>query len=59
MAVTLPELKQKLIEMYDEVSLLEILQISTDDIVERFDDRIEEKYDDLIEELEEEESDGD
>jgi len=59
MAVTLPELKQKLIEMYDEVSLLEILQISAEDIVERFDDRIEEKYDDLIEELEEEEPDGD
>jgi len=38
----------------DEISLLEILEISSEDIVDRFQDRIEEKYDSLREDLEEE-----
>jgi len=38
----------------DEISLLEILEISSEDIVDRFQDKIEEKYDSLREDLEEE-----
>lgn len=38
----------------DEISLLEILEISSEDIIDRFQDRIEEKYDSLREDLEEE-----
>jgi len=36
----------------DEVSLLEVLDIDSNDIVDRFIDRVEERFDDLQEELE-------
>lgn len=42
----------------DEISLLEILEISSEDLVDRFVDKIEEKYDLLKEDFEEEEEDG-
>ena len=38
----------------DEISLLEVLEISSEDIVDRFLDRIEDKYDKLREDFEEE-----
>ena len=38
----------------DEISLLEILEISSEDIVDRFQDKIEDRYDSLREEFEEE-----
>lgn len=38
----------------DEISLLEILEISSEDLVDRFADKIEEKYDLLKEDFEEE-----
>lgn len=41
----------------DEISLLEILEISSEDLVDRFADKIEEKYDLLKEDFEEEEDD--
>ncbi len=37
----------------DEVSLLEVLDIHSDDLVDRFEDKIEEMYDELAEELDE------
>lgn len=46
---TLEELKEHLVSV-DEITLLEMFQISSEDIVERFEDKIEEKYDALIEE---------
>lgn len=36
----------------DEISLMEILEISSEDIVDRFGDRIESKYDLLVEDFE-------
>ena len=39
----------------DEISLLEVLDISSEDIVDRFGDRIEDKYDLLREDFEDEE----
>jgi hypothetical protein len=57
MNLTLDELAQKLASYYDEVSLLELLNINSFDLVERFSDVIEEKYDTLIKEFEEEEAD--
>lgn len=54
MTLTLQEIKEKLAEQYDEVMLLEILEINSYDIVNAFFDRIEEKYDELNEDLEEE-----
>ena len=54
MTLTLQEVKEKLAEQYDEVTLLEILEINSYDIVEAFLEKIEEKYDKLTEDLEEE-----
>jgi len=52
MALTLTELQAKLM-LIDEISVLEILEITSEDIANRFLDRIEEKYDQLITEFEE------
>ena len=51
MALTLEELKQKLAERLDEITLLEILGITSYDIVERFSDLIEDNYDKLHREI--------
>lgn len=39
----------------DEISLLEVLDISSEDLVDRFGDKIEERYDILREDFEDEE----
>ena len=44
MTLTLKEITKKLAEQYDEVTLLEILNIDSYDLVEAFFDRIEDKY---------------
>ena len=41
----------------DEISLLEVLNISSEDLVDRFVDKIEENYDKLAEDFEEEQED--
>lgn len=55
--LTLRDLVDKL-EQIDEVSLLEILNITSEDIVERFLDFIEDNYERLITEFEDQESDS-
>ena len=49
-AITFEELKEAL-KRLDEVTLLELLGIQSDDLVERFDDMIEKKQEYLIKEL--------
>lgn len=51
MNITFEELKEKL-QSVDEVTLLELLEIRSDDIVERFEDFIEEQQDKLMREIE-------
>lgn len=51
MALTHEEVKEKL-KQVPEVDLLELLEISSEDLVDRFDDRIEEKRTYLEEDLE-------
>lgn len=51
MAITLTELQSKLM-LIDEISLMEILEITSEDLAQRFMDRIEIKYDQLITEFE-------
>ena len=50
MPLTLVDIIDKL-RMIDEVSLLEVLEITSEDIVDRFEDRIEERMDYLLEDL--------
>jgi hypothetical protein len=50
--LTLNELKEKLVEQVDEVDLIDILGLTTEDIVNSFSDLIEENADRLIQELE-------
>lgn len=49
--ITLEELKEKL-QRLDEVTLLELLNISSDDIIDRFEDIIEQKQMKLMKEIE-------
>ena len=51
MNLTFEELKEKL-QRVDEVTLLELLEIRSDDIVERFEDFIEEQQEKLMREIE-------
>ena len=48
MAVTLEELKERMKNRLDEITLLEVLDIKAEDIVERFEDKIDERYDTLV-----------
>lgn len=56
--VTLTELKERLAEQVDEITLLEVLNIKADDIVEAFQDRIEERMEQLTKEYFEGENDN-
>ena len=51
MNLTFEELKEKL-KQVDEVTLLELLEIHSDDLVERFEDYIEDKQEQLLKEIE-------
>jgi hypothetical protein len=51
MALTLIEIKDRL-KQIDEVDLLELLDISSEDLVERFTDLIEDNFDKLEKEVE-------
>ena len=50
--ITLVELKEKLAQL-DEVTLMETLELTSSDLVNRFGDIIENKYEDLIGEFDE------
>lgn len=51
MSDTLVELKEKL-KSLDEVLLMELLEVSSEDLVEQFSDRIEERMEELKESIE-------
>jgi len=48
--ITFPELAERL-KQVNEVDLLELLDVSSEELVERFQDRIEERYEILVEEF--------
>lgn len=58
MSLTLEELKDRLCRI-EETLLLEILDIDSEQLVEKFEDRIVEKFDELEEEFAEDEPDYD
>jgi hypothetical protein len=54
MSLTLDEIKERLLQHYDPDDLLEALQISSEEILDRFEDKLLRKLDQFTEELEEE-----
>lgn len=51
MSLTLRDIMERMAQL-DEITLLEVLDISSEEIVERFADKIENKFDDLEIDLE-------
>jgi hypothetical protein len=54
MSLTLEEIKERLLRLYDPDDLLESLQITAEDILDRFEDKLLRKLDEFQEDLEEE-----
>lgn len=54
--MTLPELKQLLVDSLDQDGIIEILGITNEELVDAFSDRIEECHDKLVRELLEEDA---
>jgi hypothetical protein len=54
MSLTLEEIKEKLLRFYDPDDLLEALQISSEEILDRFEDKLLRRLDEFQEDLEEE-----
>jgi hypothetical protein len=55
LTLTVPELKERL-KRLDEVSLLELLNISSEELVDSFSDNIENNYESLCKEVDWEET---
>lgn len=55
MSMTLEELKSKLAQTLDEVTLLELLKVTAEELVEALSYKIEEQYDTLVTEFDSEE----
>ena len=54
MSLTLDEIKERLLQHYDPDDLIEALQISSEEILDRFEDKLLRKVEEFHEELEEE-----
>jgi hypothetical protein len=54
MSLTLEEIKERLLRFYDPDDLLEALQITAEDILDRFEDKLLRRLDEFQEDLEEE-----
>ena len=54
MSLTLEEIKERLLRLYDPDDLLEALQISSEELLDRFEDKLIRRLDEFQEELEEE-----
>jgi hypothetical protein len=48
--LTLAELKEKLMQ-FDEIDLIELLNLTSEDILERFEDIVEDKFETLQKEI--------
>ena len=55
MSLTLEEIKERLLRLYDPDDLLEALQISSEELLDRFEDKLLKRLEEFHEELEEEE----
>ena len=59
MAVTLVDLQQRLRERYSPDDIVELLDITSEDLTDRFLEHIEERFDYLVKELDMEEQEDD
>lgn len=50
--LTLQELKDKMVENLSEIDVMELLELTTEDLVERFSDKIEDKHEQILNQLE-------
>jgi hypothetical protein len=55
--ITLIELREKIADNYDEITILELLDITAEELVEAFSDKIEERFEKLSSEFLDEEPD--
>ena len=56
MSLTLGEIKEKLLKLYDPDDLLEALEITSEQLLDRFEDKLINRFDSFEEELEDEEN---
>ena len=54
MSLTLEEIKERLLRLYDPDDLIEALQISAEDLLDRFEDKLLKHIEEFQEDLEEE-----
>ena len=59
MSLTLEEIKERLLKTYDPEDFLEALDITSEELLDRFEDKLINRLDDFEEELEVEEEDED
>ena len=57
MALLLHELKEKLLSEYDVNTIVELLEITSEEVLEAFSDRVDERYLYLLEQIDETEED--
>jgi len=55
MSLTLEEIKERLLKAYDPDDLLEALEITSEQLLDRFEDKLINRLDEFEEELEDEE----
>ena len=59
MSLTMDEIKERILRMYDPDDLLEALEISAEELLDRFEDKLINRLDKFEEELQVEEEDED
>jgi hypothetical protein len=59
MSLTMDEIKERILRMYDPDDLLEALEISAEELLDRFEDKLINRLDTFEEELQVEEEDED
>lgn len=50
--ITIEELKDKIVQQFDELQLLEALDLTVTELVDILEERIEDRYDTLLEQVE-------
>ena len=54
MSLTILEIKERILQQYDTDDLIDALDISAEELLDRFEDKLINRYDEFIEDLEDE-----